>query len=206
MVDVEQIESLVRSNFDIGGTFTVDSVTGTVNVEGNVEILTRLQRLPVKFGKVSDAFLAQEVGLTSLEGFPHTVGGVCYVYRNRLRSLEGAPNKVGRSFSCHNNMLTNLIGAPQGVGGDFRCHSNPLESLDGAPSVLTGEGFPAEFDVTYSDRLPLLRLLQYPSFHIGAVPAAVEQILIKYAGTGKKGMLGAGVELTRAGYKANARW
>jgi hypothetical protein len=206
MVDVDKIKGLIEDHFHIHGLFSVDSATGTVDVDGHVEVIPKRTKLPVKFGKVSGGFLAQEVGLTSLEGFPHTVGGVCYVYRNNLRSLKGAPNKVGRSFSCHNNLLTDLKGAPQIVGSDFRCHTNPLNSLEGAPNSLTGEGMPAEFDVTYSSYLPLLRLLQYTSFHIGAVPATVEQILLKYAGTGKKGMLGAAVELTKAGYKANARW
>jgi hypothetical protein len=97
--------------------------------------------------------------------------------------------------------LTSLKGAPDHVGRWFSCRDNPLNSLEGAPAHVD-----RMFYVSFLDDLPLLRLLEYDQFSLRDAPDLVQDIMNKYAGTGKKGMLGAAVELTKAGFKANARW
>ena len=94
----------------------------------------------IDFGEVKGGFYCSELGLTSLEGAPQTVGGDFDCHRNQLTSLKGAPKEVGGSFDCFKNQLTSLEGAPQKVGGSFYCASNQLTSLEGAPQKV-GKGF-----------------------------------------------------------------
>jgi hypothetical protein len=121
--------------------------------------------------------------------------------RLRVKQMPVKFGHVDGSFDCSVNNLSNLENAPVYVGKHFSCQFNRLINLDGAPSHVG-----KIFRLDYSLDLPLLRLLQYQNPDVLDAPDSVTKILEKYAGTGKKGMLGAGVELTRAGYKGNARW
>jgi hypothetical protein len=180
MVDVKEIKKLLAKHFKIKHNAKIDPQTGVVDVDGDAELRTKVKHLPVKFG---------------------TVGGSFFCNHNQLTTLEGAPHSVGYNFYCNHNQLTNLKGAPSSVDRNFWCGINPLTTLEGAPQEVGGDFF-----VTYSKNLPLLRLLQYKKVNIVDAPERVQDIMIKYAGTGKKGMLAAGVELTKAGFKNNARW
>jgi hypothetical protein len=184
MVDVKKIQKLLGKHFVIDGKARVDPITGVVDVDGKVVLRSpiKVAELPVRFGQVGGNF-------------------DCSV--NQLTTLKGSPNHVGGQFICSFNKLTALEGAPGHVVSDFLCGLNRvrLNSLDGAPGYVGGK-----FWVDYNESLPLLRLLQYNHIHVRNAPKVVTQILNKYAGTGKKGMLGAGVELARAGFKDNARW
>jgi hypothetical protein len=182
MVDVEKIQKLLGNHFEIKGRVTIDPITGVVDVDGNVglQLLPKVASLPVSFGRVSGSF---------------------WCTNHDLNTLVGSPTEVGKNFWCEANFLRNLEGAPKSVGANFDCSNNQLTTLDGAPLSVGGN-----FEVDYSSLLPLLRLLQYNHIHVANAPKVVTQILNKYAGTGKRGMLGAGVELARAGFKANARW
>jgi hypothetical protein len=224
MVDVEKIQKLLKKYFEIDGKISIDSKTGSVDVDGLVLLKqsTKVTQLPVRFGHVGGSFDCRNNQLKTLEGAPGHVDGGFYCSANQLTTLEGAPGHVGRSFNCRFNQLTTLEGAPGHVGGDFDCNGNQLTTLEGAPGHVGGRFFchnnqlitlddapghvGGEFWVDYQPSLPLLRLLQYPKVTIRNCPPVVNSIIAKYAGTGKRGMLGAGVELTKAGFKANARW
>jgi hypothetical protein len=224
MVDVEKIQKLLGKHFVIEGQARVDPITGVVDVDGKVVLQIRRQvtQLPVRFGHVTGSFECDDNSLTTLDGAPKSVGVSFYCDNNSLTNLDGAPNLVGGGFDCSNNQLTTLEGAPGHVGGGFYCNSNSLTTLGHAPNSVGGhfwcnfnhlatlEGAPrsvgGKFWVDYYRELPLLRVLQYNQIDIRDAPDAVRSILHKYAGTGKRGMLGAGVELTRAGFKDNARW
>jgi hypothetical protein len=201
MVDVEQIKQILAKHFEIDGQISIDHNTGTVDVDGDVYLKTQTSQLPVQFGRVSRNFYCSNKRLFSLEGAPNSVGGNFSCYNNQLETLEGAPSSVGGSFNCSNNQLETLDGAPNSVGGSFYCDNNQLGSLDGAPSSVG-----REFWVDYSQSLPLLKLLQYKELDISGAPAVVTEILLKYAGTGKKNILLATRELVKAGFKENARW
>jgi hypothetical protein len=155
---------------------------GRVDMPGSLIMhsLPENKKFPLQFGVVEGRFLARNMDLVSLEGAPHTVIG---------------------DFNCSHTSITTLDGAPNHVDGDFFCYNVPLESLDGAPSYVGGE-----FWVKWTESLPILRLLQYKKVDLEFAPDKVKEIVKKYLGTSKRGMLGAGVELTRAGFKANARW
>ena len=94
----------------------------------------------INFGKIIGDFDCSNLGLTSLKGAPHTVGGWFDCSHNYLTSLKGAPQKVGGGFYCQRNQLTSLEGAPQIINGWFDCCNNQLTSLKGAPQEV-GENF-----------------------------------------------------------------
>jgi hypothetical protein len=94
---------------------------GTVDVDVHVDLsFKRLEKLPLKFGKVSGNF---------------------WCHNNQLTSLEGCPNTVGGNFRCYNNQLTTLEGCPRTVGGNFWCDVNQLTTLEGLTDVFIGVYF-----------------------------------------------------------------
>jgi hypothetical protein len=110
---------------------------GIVDVDGDVYLsYKKLDKLPVRFGKVTGDFWCNNNQLTTLEGCPQTVVGSFLCYNNQLTSLEGCPQTVGAHFSCHSNKLTSLEGCPQTVGAHFSCRSNKLTSLEGCPQTV----------------------------------------------------------------------
>jgi hypothetical protein len=174
------IEKILKRNFNIEGS--VDIVGDIVNITGICDLHRKIQKLPVQFGNVSGDFNCGRNQLTTLEGAPSSVGGGFYCDRNQLPTLEGAPSSVGGDFSCNNNKLTTLKGAPKSVGGSFYC--------------------------SYSDNLPLLRLLlikDVKEIYLVPINDIVEDILNKYIGQGRGGALACAAELTKAGFKNNAR-
>jgi hypothetical protein len=195
------------------------NVSGDFNCDNNQ--LTTLESAPTSVGRgfycndnqlttlygapksVGREFQCDRNQLTTLEGAPTSVGRGFYCNGNQLTTLEGAPTSVGRGFYCYRNRLTTLEGAPTSVGGNFNCDNNQLTTLEGAPTSVGGE-----FHCSYNNSLPLLRLLLikdvkqlffYPNNVI------VENILNKYLGQGRGGALACAAELTKAGYKGNAR-
>lgn len=76
--------------------------------------------------------------LTSLKGAPEAVHGDFMCYNNELTSLEGCPKTVGGEFDCAHNELTSLKGGPVYVSGSFFCSGNGLTSLEYAPRTIRG--------------------------------------------------------------------
>ena len=149
-------------NYTINPDGSID-VNGGMNLNFNGR---KLDRLPLKFGRVNGNFYCSHNKLTSLEGCPSYVGGFFDCSNNQLTSLEGCPKEVGGSFDCGNNklttlegcptelninfycdhnQLTSLKGGPKEVGGDFNCSLNILTSLEGCPSYVGGH-----FDCSYN--------------------------------------------------------
>jgi hypothetical protein len=115
------------------------NLDGTIDVDGNVNLSNmELEKLPVKFGRVTGDFWCDNNQLTSLEGCPQTVGGHFLCNDNQLTTLVGCPTEVGGRFYCYNNQLTTLEGCPHKVVGNFRCGNNQLTSLEGCPSKVGG--------------------------------------------------------------------
>jgi hypothetical protein len=231
-MDNSHIDIILDQQVDIQGEYEVDS-DGVVNVHGDVEYKTSINKLRVQFGTVSESFLrsrstGQNPRLINLNGFPRQVGGSVSVARSRIKDLVHAPNRVGGSFYAYYcEDLVSLQGAPRWVGGDFKAYNCALTSLQGAPLVVKGvfevRGNPLEnYDhvpegcaaviVPYNRSAPILRLLQYPevSFTWDGVTKqahpAVDAIMRKYAGQGRTGAIKAAAELIKAGYKDNAKW
>jgi hypothetical protein len=184
-LEVQKVLDTFYFHFKSTGTVSLDDqlridVDGMVNAKRGVGFPNGL--LPVKFGTVTNGFFVDGTG---------------------LRSFEGSPRTIKRSAWFFNNPLTSLDGAPDVVDGYFNIAGTQIKSLEGLPSVIT------TLALDYDIHMPLLRLLvaksvEWPSTTIA--PKEVMRIIDKYAGTGKKGMLGAAAELTKAGFRDNARW
>jgi hypothetical protein len=105
--------------------YTINS-DNTIDVNGEVDLYgMKMEKLPVKFGKVLHEFDCSLNQLTTLEGCPNYVGDNFYCYGNNLTTLEGCPNYVGIDFSCVECELTSLKGIEKcEILGDFRCLGN----------------------------------------------------------------------------------
>ena len=109
----------IEQYFKIDGTYELKD--GLYNVKGDVDLIKKVEKLPVKFGMVTGTFNCSYNMLTSLKGCPKQVGGTFYCYHNNLTNLKGAPTQIGGNFSCSKNNLTSLKGCPTHVGGHFVC-------------------------------------------------------------------------------------
>jgi hypothetical protein len=103
---------------------------GTIDVNGGVDLwkkIYNMEKLPVKFGKVSGYFSCGNK-LTTLEGGPNYVGSSFDCRRNKLSTLEGCPKYVGGYFNCGgNNKLTTLKGIEKcEIIGNFYCRNNNI--------------------------------------------------------------------------------
>jgi hypothetical protein len=100
-------------NYTINDDYSID-------VDDNVDLSSKgLEKIPLKFNKVTGYFNCMA---------------------NSLTNLENAPKWVDRNFMCqhqYNGSFTSLKGAPEHVGFRFDCHNNPnLISLEGLPSFI----------------------------------------------------------------------
>ena len=102
----------------------------TIDVDGNVFLgykLGNMEKLPVKFGKVSGSFYCHSNKLTTLESCPYYVGGDFVCDKNKLTTLEYCPKYVGGHFSCEDNKLTTLKGIEKcEILGNFYCRNNKI--------------------------------------------------------------------------------
>jgi len=185
------VRQLLKKYFKTTGKITVDS-NGLVSCDGNVELKDDIivNNLPVKFLHVGGYFLCNN---------------------NKLISLEGSPQIVGGGFYCNNDQLTSLKGGPRSVGGIYICGQNPLVTLEGLPDHISERLY-----ITYSPTLPLMRSLIASNIHLygdsSELEVQIQDVLNKYAGRGKAGMMACSSELLTLGKKLgvdlrqNARW
>ena len=109
---------------------------GSVDVNGDVNLHNkRLNKIPLKFNRVSGYFDCSNNQLTTLAGSPEYVGRSFYCSYNQLTSLEGSPDYIGGDFLCDNNQLTSLKGSPIVVGGCFYYNNNPISIVDTSVEV-----------------------------------------------------------------------
>lgn len=231
-MDNSHIDIILTQQVKIHGDYQIES-DGTVNVDGDVEYSVLINQLKVQFGTITGNFSRSNSSsklprLNSLQGFPRKVLGQVSVARSKVTNLHHAPNQVNGSFyAYHCEHLKSLQGAPRWVGKDFIAYNCALTHLQGAPLVVKGtfdvSGNPLEnYDhipegcdmvvLSYNQHAPILKLLVYPIvvFKFDGISQEdhpiVNNIMKKYAGTGKKGAIKAAAELIKAGYKENARW
>lgn len=187
-INDKSINELLEEHFKIHGAYAIRN--NKVFVEGDVESRSSIQnlgtgKLPVQFGTVKGYFYIDDLGLETLEGSPSYCKG----------------------FYCISNQLVNLIGAPHIVDSAINFSKNEgLRSLDGLPIDIDGI-----VEMDYSSTLPMLRLLfirnlqriDFNSYANGA--NIVEKTLNKYLGKGKGSALQCAAELTKLGFKENAK-
>jgi hypothetical protein len=183
MVDKEQILSVFDTWFKTTDKIEIDD-KGLVSTKGVVVLRKRPLGgpLPVRFGTV----------------------GAFYVDGSGLTSFENSPQKINGSAWYGGNPITSWSGAPKEVFGYFGIANTRLFDLSGLPLETTG------IAINYKQDMPLLRALQSKKIDFASTnysaPEIVSQILNRYAGQGRQGSLACAAELSRAGYKANARW
>jgi hypothetical protein len=154
-VDIEwEIHQICKEykieNYTINDDFSID-------VDGNVSICFRIDKIPLNFNRVSGYFHCQvNKELKSLIGCPQWVGGEFNCGGNDLTSLEFCPEYVGGNFLCISgsrfggggNKITSLEYLPKYIGGDFYCNNNKIWSFEGIPdnfrSKLYCKGNPIE--------------------------------------------------------------
>jgi hypothetical protein len=132
----EEIVKICRkyriTNYTINGDMSID-------VDDDIILCNYgLDKLPLKFNKVSGYFNCYNNILTTLEGAPKSVGGEYFNCSfNNLTTLEGGPKEVSGYFECSSNKLISLVGSPKEVGGNFYCRGNKLTTLKGSPEKVS---------------------------------------------------------------------
>ena len=129
--------------------YTINS-DQTIDVDGSVDLTRwRMDKLPLKFNRVTKNFRLNNIGLKSLEGSPKWVGGTFDCGENLLTSLKGSPEFVGGVFNCDNNDLTDLEFGPKQVGKDYNFDSNEIYNFDSLKSVKVGGSYNIHWNPVY---------------------------------------------------------
>ena len=96
-------------------------------------------KFPFKFGSVYD-FIADNIGLVSLENSPDEVKVDFVVNGNELTNFIGGPKYVGRTFSANfNRNLESLDGSPEEVGNYSITACQRVKDIKGITPIINGE-------------------------------------------------------------------
>jgi hypothetical protein len=154
-VDIDNFLDDVVLRYDASDKPWTINENGVVDVDGDVQVfggeILKLDKLPIKFGKVTGDFQCKNVDLTTLENCPDYVGGKFEVNSNYLTTLDFFPKNVGRNINLSNNKLTSLVGLPEKVNGNLEIFRNSLVNLEGCSKIIDGS-----FDVQ-SNKLTTLK-------------------------------------------------
>ena len=137
-IDKDKILELFIEYFEYDGEITIDD-NRFISCSGNVKLIKKIYKLPVKFLKVDGNFDCRNNNLETLEGSPTSVSSSFSCSNNQLTTLVGGPTSVDGDFYCHNNQLTTLDGSPTSVSVDFNCSYNQLTTLEGSPTSVGGD-------------------------------------------------------------------
>jgi hypothetical protein len=133
------------------------------------------------------------------------VTGTVNISQLGLETLPVKFGTVGSNFDCSENELTTLEGAPSSVDDDFDCTYNKLTSLQGIHKIIkiiNGEFFCNDNPIT-SGGIGLILIEGLTKIYVDRRHAF--DIINKYLGRGKKGLLLCQDELIEAGYEEYAR-
>lgn len=135
MVIVNLAEMGIERGYNINDDLTVD-VSDYLGVTIKKQ---KFSKLPVRFGKVDNWFILNEMpNLTTLEGCPVEVGEGFACRETKITSLEGCPTITNdKSFNVYSNKLTSLKGSPK-VVSQMHCDFNDLTDLKGSPEIVMG--------------------------------------------------------------------
>jgi hypothetical protein len=171
---------------------------GSVNIIGTygscyVKKGIKFNIFPIKFGKIENSFICNDIGLTTLKNSPIEVG------------------KFDGNFNCSDNNLSSLEYAPKKVTGRFNASNNPLTSLKGIES----NSYIHAIIITYNISSPLLRLLVAKGYvvlqdHHSNDSAELSNIFNKYIRNDSLNLnqkvLHCKEELKEMGLHDNAKW
>ena len=154
--------------------------------------------------------------LTDLQGAPEIIEGDMNCSTNyELTSLVGSPKLIHGSFFCENNVrLHSLLGCPMVIGGDFIAINTSFDTWRDAPRFVGGR-----LILDYHEDTHLLGILtikgikkvifvdinEYTENVYIPIETALSDILSRYIGQGRPGMLPCANEMLKVGYGSNAR-
>lgn len=155
----QKIQHFCRHNNIINYTIKSD---GSIDVVGSVSLdfmSPDIEELPVIFNSVSKSFACSDSGLTSMSGFPKTVGGNFLCNNNLIKTIQGGPHTVNGDYILQYTDIINLIGCAHTIGGDFSLYgSHHLTSLYSdvdicieGTIITDGVSLPVEIDVENND-------------------------------------------------------
>jgi len=102
----------------------------SIDVDDDVDISHRnLDKILIKFRRVSGNFRCNFNKLTSLEFCPESVGNSILVFNNKLTSLEYLPKYIGGDIDCENNKIWSFRGIPDSFRGELYCDRNPIYEI-----------------------------------------------------------------------------
>ena len=167
--------------------------------------------------------------LTSLHGIPREIFGFFDCYHNPdLKTLEDGPKMVAKTYNIRNTGVISLNGGPRTVGASFICSHTPITSLEHFPEHVGGDML---FDNTkLTDLHDVHLIMKYVngrlnisgtnirSHVLGLILvkgltgvtfskhlAEVSEIINRYLGLGRVGVMKAQRELLEAGYEEFAK-
>lgn len=207
-IENPNIKELLRKRFVITGRISIqDNVVGII---GNCRLKpTPIQHqwdtLPITFSTVSGDFECGDEELLTLKGCPSYVGGQFWCAGNELKNLIGGP-EYATDYNCsRNSNMHSLKGVAKTIENNFECTECNLTTLEYLPESV------GNIIMSYDYRLPLLKLLSIKNLkYIAFYPVSnrsdqVRDILNKYIGKGRGGILSAAAHLTKIGCKGNAQ-
>jgi hypothetical protein len=133
MVDSDKIDQILKRDFVIYGTYTIDD-QGVVNVQGGVDHKAKQSRLYVTFGSVTGHFSSYWRGLKNLKGVPTHIGGTMTItyypgmpvlrclaaeHQINLQATSHQPPGYMTEISHINKILDKYVG--QGKPGALAC-------------------------------------------------------------------------------------
>ena len=90
--------------FEINGTYELKD--GVCNVKGSVNLIKRVEKLPVKFGIVTGDFNCSYNNLTDLKNSPKVIDYDFYCESNKIKTLENFKSQFEGHFYCDPNPIS----------------------------------------------------------------------------------------------------
>ena len=216
VTDLEQLQRLQNrftDDFSWSGTLQFhDSQTVSVlakgGMAGSIHMRRIIPELRWKILRADGDVRFDRCIVDSLQGAPSQIGRDLDILDcHNLTTLGGTFNTVGRDFSLKALDIKSLVGGPKFVGRNVSFKQlHKLESLEGFPTSVGGL-----VELDYNPHMGLLRTLVAKKVWLLGDEfqdkgRAVERILNKYAGQGKRALFDCQKDLEDAGFPENARW
>ncbi len=176
-----------------------------VHVKTDCELKSLYSTFPdlvdkLKIGRVGGDFYWKDSDLPVIDPAPLEVKGSMIITYNSIAELKNIPKRIGRTFECDHNELTTFKGCPE-VAREMYFDNNKITSLVGIHHAIK-ECDIVSFDGNYIEEggigLIFVKGLAQVRSNTKGFDMAVD-IIDKYLGQGKAGLLACQEELEEAG-------
>ena len=147
--------------------------------------------------------VVNDQGLVDVLKLPDSRNTVVYIRNHKLTELPVAFGRVEGNLDASRQNIKTLKNFPKVITGNLYTEGNRnlRQFYDFDIQEIQGVWY-----TDYKESQHLLKMLVAHKIQLTDAPRVVSDILNKYAGKGRTGMLMATVELIKAGFKENARW